>query len=150
MKDTRTIKKGKVVELVPKQLCNGYVVKYGLPLGKRALGKIRVYANDFSKSFNSFNNGISSVREYDGCVKICINNGETKATETEDTLIVIIPYARQLVTTSENIYNKTHGEAVLFMHVGDRVELSQSTKGKRYAYIVSQNKNKLFLIKDNK
>lgn len=150
MKNKKTIKNGKIAELVPKQSSNGFVVQYGLPFGKRSLTSIRVYANDTLGSFTYFNNGVSSIKDTREYIGIHINNGSTRDTDVEDTLIVIIPRVGQLATASEKIYAKSHGEAVLFMHVGDTVELSQCNKGKCYSYVVRQNKNKLFLVKNNK
>ena len=147
MKDKNIIKRGKVVELVPKQPYNGYQVRYGLSYGKRSLANVRVYANDGAKSFTYFNDGISAIKETDNGTYIYVNNGELKQNDVEDTLLVIIPYAQQLVTCVEKIHKISHREAVLFMHEGDTVELSQSLKVKRSVYTVVRNGKKLFLVK---
>ena len=147
MKDKNIIKRGKVVELVPKQPSNGFMVRYGIPLGRRTLVNIQVRANNGANDFTYFNDGISSIKNNgDGTVTICINNGELKKTDVEDTLIVIISYAAQLATSCEKIDKMFQHEAVVFMHEGDSVELSQSPKGKKYVYTVMRNKNQLFLV----
>lgn len=150
MMNKGSIRCGKVVELLPKQSSGGYVARYGIQFGKRVLSSIKIYANEKTRSFTYFNNGISTIKDVAGCTSIRINNGEPKANEVEDTLIVILPCAQYLSTTAERIDKKSFGEAVVFMHVGDTVELAQTPKGKTFAYTVVQNKNKLFLVKKNR
>ncbi len=146
MKDSKLIKLGKVVELLPKQSNSGFMMRYGLPFGKRSLTSISVSANDKAKSFIYFNQGMSSIKLNRSSVSININNGEYKPGNVEDTLLLIVSGAKQLVTTAETIYKKEVSEAVVFMHFGDTIQLSQSSHGKCSEYKIVKNNNKLFLV----
>ena len=147
MKENNSIKRGKVVELVPKQPSNGYLVRYGLSYGKRSLVHINVRANDGAKSFTYFNDGISAIKKpANGITYVYVNNGDLKHNDVEDTLLVIVPFAQQLVTAAEKIDQMSQHEAVIFMHEGDTLELSQSPKGKRSIYTAVRDGKKLFLV----
>lgn len=83
----------------------------------------------------------------DGFKDILIFNSDLSQDDKEDYLLVIIPYAAQLHSTSKKVAGRYFQEAVLEMRPGDTVEVSKSFTGNREVFMVVQAGNELFLIK---
>lgn len=86
----------------------------------------------------------------DGFKDILIFNNNLSKEDNEDYLLVIIPYASQLISTSKKLAGRYYyySEAVLEMYPGDTVTVSKSfAKEDREVFMVVQAGNELFLIK---
>ncbi len=84
----------------------------------------------------------------DGFKDILIFNDNLSKEDNENYLLVIIPYATQLISTSKKLAGRYYSEAVLEMYPGDTVTVSKSlAKEDREVFMVVQAGNELFLIK---
>lgn len=87
----------------------------------------------------------------DGYKQITVFNGKLPKDAVEEYILLIVPYAGQLVApTSKRIAGRYCYEAIFEMHEGDKIEISKSHIGKREIYIVVKAENELFLIKKNR
>lgn len=93
--------------------------------------------------------------ERDGFKKINIYGGDDFILKNgkdlnEEYLLVIIPWARHIVTNLKRIAGRYYYEAIYEMHAGDTIEVSKSSSGPREVYMAVQAGNEMFLIKKNR
>lgn len=141
---------GKIAQLRGKEAQAGYEVVYGIdnPIAGRyslAFGSIS-FGNMYATTTYIYGGHIVEEKS-DGYKDILIFNGELTSSDTEEYLLVIIPYASQLKTDSKKIAGRYYHEAILEMHNGDTVEVSKNSFGKREVYMAVQAGNEVFLIK---
>lgn len=148
---------GKIVQLLGKQMQDGFEVIYGIddqinesrsyPLG---FGEVKL-GNIAPNVTTTYIYGGHIVNDgEDGFKEVIIFNGELPHDAKEEYIVAIIPYAGQLTTNAKRIAGRYYYEAILEMHVGDTVEVSKSLAGEKEVYMVVEAGNELFLIKKNR
>ena len=143
-----TIKFGKVVRILGLPLSDGFELLYGLETNRYELGFAsicRLKGGDPTY----FKRVYIDVKE-DKRKEINIFDAQLEDEDVEDTLLVIIPHAVQLISSAKRLAGRYPTEAILAMHVGDTVELSKNCTGRRTVYMVVQAGNELFLVKKNR
>ena len=148
MNNNNINKFGKVVRILGLPLDESFEVLYGLETTRYDLGFASICRLKGQ-------NPIYFKRAYidaknDKKKEINIFDAQLDEDDVEDTLLVIIPYAGQLVSSAEKIAGRYPTEAVLVMHAGDTVEVSKSYSGRRTVYMAVQVGNELFLVKKNR
>ncbi len=141
---------GKVVQLKGKEAQAGYEVVYGIDkpiVGRYSLAFGNISFGNTCVTTTYIYGGHTIEEKTDGYKDILIFNGELDSGDTEEYLLVIIPYASQLKTDSKRIAGRYYYEAILEMHNGDTVEVSKNSVGKREVYMAVQTGNEMFLIK---
>lgn len=147
---------GKVVQLLGKKN-DGFKVVYGIDdniVENRYLlnfGEIVLGNNKPNATATYIYGGHLVEEQEDGYKKVVIFNKELPKDAIEEYLLVVIPYAGQLVTLGgKRIAGRYYYEAILEMHKGDIVEVSKSFSGEREIYIAVQAGNEMFLIKKHR
>lgn len=144
---------GRIVRLLGKPLEEGFEVKYGIDYKQGNY-------HDFSFaeiSFRNINSNVSKTYIYggymvkekgDGFKEIVIFNGDLRADENENMLLVIIPYATKIVSESKRVAGRYPTEAILEMHEGDTVEVSKGLGFETYMAVKAG--NELLLVKKSR
>lgn len=144
----KDIKLGKVVRILGLPLDDSFELLYGLEASQyelnfasvcRLKGQNPIY---FKKVYID--------KKEDMKKEISIFDIQPDEVSIEDTLLVIIPYAGQLVSSAEKIAGRYPTEGIFVMHAGDTVEVSKSCWGHRIVYMAVQAGNELFLVKKNR
>lgn len=144
---------GRIARLLGKPLEEGFEVEYGIDYKQGNY-------HDFSFAEISFGNIDSSVsktyicggymvkEKRDGFKEIVIFNGDLRADENENMLLVIIPYATRIVSESKRVAGRYPTEAILEMHEGDTVEVSKGLGFETYMAVKAG--NELLLVKKSR
>ena len=152
MVDTKDIKIGKVIQLIPHHN-GGFNIELGIRGRQKSLMRLQVRTSNWTDSLYHFNGGVHIHRDGTGYIIVnVINATQHRETDVEDTLLVIVDFARNLVTSAKLIDEKlnSHGEAVLFMREGDTVELCHLHKDTHSAYVAIRCGNELRIVKKEK
>lgn len=149
---------GKVVQLLQVPLEDGFETVYGISSVdfkhsdryELSFGEI-VFGNINPNITKTYIYGGHLVKEKnDGFKEVLIFNGELSKEDKEEYLLVIIPYAAQLKSKAKKIAGRYSYEAILEMHVGDTLEVSNSSTGSRDIYMAVQAGNEMFLLKKSR
>lgn len=140
---------GKIVRLLGIPCEENFEIVYGLvPNG---CGKYVFYMATLSinpkLSHKYINGGIIVESKKYGFKDITICNGELREGDSEQILLVIIPYSAQIVTSATQVAGRYPTEAILCMKDGDFVEVSKSVSSKKIIYMAVKAGNELFLVK---
>ena len=150
---------GKLVRLEGIPGKDGFEVLYGfddLPATRHIpvkefstfLGSISFANLDSNVSRTYIKGGHVIADRKDGFKDILIFNNNLSKEDKEDYLLVIIPYATQLISTSKKLAGRYYSEVVLEMYPGDTVTVAKSFIHENpEVFMVVSAGNELFLIK---
>lgn len=145
---------GKIIQLVGGVASNDFEVVKGIEANQLNANRYLLTFCEIILGTNEPN--ITTTYIYGGHIvrnkednhkEILVFNGELHKEDKEEYLLVIIPFANQLVTNAKRIAGRYFYEAVLEMRNGDTVEVSKSLEGERTVYMAAQIGNEMFLIK---
>lgn len=148
---------GKVVQLLGIPLEDGFDTIYGIDGDSKH--SVRHTLSFGEVTFENMNPDVTKTYIYgghlvnekaDGFKEVLVFNGELSEEDNEEYLLVIIPNAIQLKTNSKKIAGRYPNEAILEMYVGDTVEVSKSSNGRRDVYMAVKAGNEMFLIKKSR
>lgn len=147
---------GKIVQLIGSKVDSSFKVIYGIEdysIANRYLlsfGEI-LLGNTATNATTTYIYGGHLVKEQaDGYKQVIIFNEELPKDAIEEYLLLVIPYASQLVTKTKRVAGRYYYEGIFEMKEGDIVEVSKDFAGKRQIYMVVKAGNELFLIKKNR
>lgn len=147
---------GKIVQLIGSKIDSSFEVIYGMEHNIIANRCILNFAeillgNNTPNATTTYIYGGHIVEEHgDGYKQVMIFNEELPKDAIEEYILLVIPYASQLVTNAKRVAGRYYYEGIFEMKEGDIVEISKDFTGKRQIYMVVKAGNELFLIKKNR
>lgn len=147
---------GKIVQLIGSKVDSSFEVIYGIEDNIIANRYILNFAeilleNTTHNATTTYIYGGHLVEERgDAYKQVMIFNEELPKDAIEEYLLLVVPYASQLVTNAKRVAGRYYYEGIFEMKEGDIVEISKDFTGKRQIYMVVKAGNELFLIKKNR